>query len=562
MRLKTHGSNQLEIIFDYGFPKTRKRIQYDAEVQIQFPPRIGIHEGNYSHDKFYQDIKSYLRLQEPKLKIAHFKAILEGANAELDSLEKKILLEKNSENKNQFLPFENTTETKIFACAFIVRYLKRMEKIKRRLNKVAEKIKSSPSLDRSDLHNVTQQTLDSLTHLLELFYKFRGFSSKVVQIENLNFDMTWHEMKLIDEYCSYRLRDGLLFIQQTVDELLLLTTSEELNHLKKLILDSLIAERQYSKSMNYFWLDENSSERYLEDYVKRRGKLKRRIWSVLFLESHKNRFFHLQKNFGPMVAAGLAALWAFVAQVAVFQALGRGIENPAFRLLSVGSVTIGVLAVVAYIIKDRIKEIGRTQFHRGLTGKLPDHAYQISYRNSQNKLVIVGSMQEAFDFAYLPDLKISEHEKLAKDENGKDKVAKSNSKNVNESISQTLIYKKVFRIFPARIRKTMTRDTRGVHDVIRFNTTHIRKFMSDPQENILLLGSNDMLQKRPLPKTYDLYVNLHLQQKTGFLQKKTSSNVKYLVTCSKDEIVRIEKIKKPNVANTESTEIVSHEIVK
>ena len=86
----------------------------------------------------------------------------------------------------------------------------------------------------------------------------------------------------------------------------------------------------------------------------RTNRLKKEVQRSLYLEPESNERIELVSNSAAMVAAGLAALWATTAQIPLLS--GHFGETTSFLFFAV--------AIGAYILKDRIKEIIRRQLSK------------------------------------------------------------------------------------------------------------------------------------------------------------------------------------------------------
>lgn len=87
-----------------------------------------------------------------------------------------------------------------------------------------------------------------------------------------------------------------------------------------------------------------------EDYSYRMGLLKKELQRSLYIDARATRSDPLVANSAAMVAAGLAATWATIAQVPLFQA----------NLTTTKGLIVFGMAVGAYVLKDRIKDVVKT----------------------------------------------------------------------------------------------------------------------------------------------------------------------------------------------------------
>lgn len=124
-------------------------------------------------------------------------------------------------------------------------------------------------------------------------------------------------------------------------------------------------ERWYALKRGYTWIDENSSDGHVERYMYRRGVLKRRTWGVLYLNIRKRPLFEFQRQLGAMAAAGMAALWWVVAMYFITLRGGAflgGNATVSDDFWKTNGFLIMTASMIAYVLKDRIKENGRNFF--------------------------------------------------------------------------------------------------------------------------------------------------------------------------------------------------------
>ena len=91
-----------------------------------------------------------------------------------------------------------------------------------------------------------------------------------------------------------------------------------------------------------------------------------------------------------MVAAGIAGFWAVLSELVIHN------SNTDFRSLGSSCLIIATALVLAYILKDRIKELGKNQFKRGLLGTVPYNQSSLLYNlgTSFKKPANVGTYAE------------------------------------------------------------------------------------------------------------------------------------------------------------------------
>ncbi len=105
-------------------------------------------------------------------------------------------------------------------------------------------------------------------------------------------------MELVNEYCSYCFRDGLLKLLKAVDDACVSLQADHATRLRKRIVAYMRLERYYANKHGFSWVYDDSVKEQKEIYVYRRGALKRRIWSVLYLNPRTDLIFKFQSKLG------------------------------------------------------------------------------------------------------------------------------------------------------------------------------------------------------------------------------------------------------------------------
>ncbi len=234
-----------------------------------------------------------------------------------------------------------------------------------------------------------------------------------------------------------------------------------------------------------------------------------------------------------MVAAGLAAFWYFLANLVIFSYLqfggfnnGGGFHN----LVGFGGITVIFSFVVAYVLKDRIKEIGRVRFQSGILGKLPDHTHNIFYTNNRGEETFIGKVNESVEFVR----KLDSVPQAVRDIREKDDLWDEEDK------ASLLFYRKTFELdFPAIRRLKPQFST--VKDIIRFSLRRYLTKLDDPIQIYLGLDKKGSVQEVGMPKVY--YIGVAIKFFSGE-QNGTSGFDYQVLVVDKNGIVRIDEVAK------------------
>ena len=373
-----HDRTQIETVFDYYLWRGAKsqqhtrRLQYKVDAYLFYPRQFGIDPQTYPKERFYADVRPLIRFREPHLSFKQMLGRRPSARSPLVSLAQYIdrlltgILDAPIE--------EAVDEAQIFCCSLMGNILRSIDRKKRRLVRIlagdipqrkvrdesGQRILLDPETAEQAASRIAERSRRLLIKIDQVISEFRSILGKVRNVEGQLASELLGELEAIDEYICYRFRDCVALILnmiRTASHLVSETGYRDLVDTACRILSSL---DDYSDQQGYMQIDENSSDEVKERYLHRRGELKRRIWQVLFLQIRTTPLFKFQQQVGAMIAAGIAAFWAIVTQIILIRRYITNAEPT--DLFGITGAIFLVAAVFAYIVKDRIKEIGRSYF--------------------------------------------------------------------------------------------------------------------------------------------------------------------------------------------------------
>lgn len=512
--------NQFETSFSYkirvqeedrpeNFPT-----HYITESYFFFPPQINISRKSYPIDSFYRDMKSYINFRIPKLSFREIIGLTKNPNR---SPLKKIRREL-ADGENVQTPEDDDflrQEARMFGCSFYNFLGRKINKIQQRINNIGD----DPS--QESVHALTDLIEQSLTKAISIFREWRrtvkpsGFEkSKKLQ----------HEFDLVDEYIVHILKDFLLSNLQKVESLKI--NRKDRSKIYKTIQLHLRGLRIYCKRHKYDWIDSSSEERDREKYLFRKGWLKRKVWSALYLDARSKPLFRLQQQIGAMLAAGFAGTW-WVAAELLFQ-LDRGMRT---QTQSYGYTTFffATAIILAYILKDRIKDLGKGYLQGGIFGRLPDSNNEIIHPKdySGQRDIVIGQFTETAN--YLRPSRVPA-----------DILRIVENHTVDEDDQKTVIcYQQQIRLKEKPIRD-LRRKIRAVYGFYRLNIGKLLGPLDQPIEHGLVPTENLHFTEREFPKTYHIDLVIKARgQSSKLLPPKYKL---FRLTISKFGIQRIDSI--------------------
>jgi len=533
-----HDRTQLETVFDYPLLPlrqfARQDLRYQVEAYIFFPRQMGITPASYPKERFYSDLRPLIRLREPRLTYEQ----LVGEDAYGSRSPVTVIatyLQETGDGKASFPEREVIDEARIFACALAGYYLRRVERRSKQLRKAVKKFSRDP-LD-SNLEALEQACLDSAQFLDRIHTIMRTWHRLIEHASRVDHDGTnrvHRELKVVDEYCTYRIRDGLTKLSKTLSNLQRNGDISQLDGLQRKLGALARFDHWYSVKKSYGWITRASDDLTVERYVFRRGVLKRRVWQVLYLDVRTRPLFAFQQQLGAMIAAGLAAFWAVSMEIFIRIKAANQAQSP-FNSLGSGTMVIVVALILAYILKDRIKELGRSYFRSSLMRSIPDNSERIQYSNSDGQKWSIGSISEYTRFispAKLPDEIRELHKKF--DPEGLES---------EEDSGDAVHYRKVIDL-NANILRSHIYPLRAVHDILRLNIEAFLSKLDDPLHGTEMLDTEGRLVEMKMPKVYHLDLILKYSQigRTKTDERSTFESIRLIV--NKKGLFRIERIER------------------
>lgn len=533
--VNVHEVNQLEIIISYALrakSSPQDWIQperYEVDAFFVYPQQTRISKDNYPIVRFYNDIRSFIRFREPKLS---FKEILgmgrRGQRSPLVLIENYIRQVTRGDTAES--PDAVIEESRIFGCSYFSYFQRRMERFERSfLSNLAQQTGKDPEHHSLDLRLLLSEAEENLDKSYFVLRTWRTIVGLVEEMPKGFLSPLRDEINNVNEYCSYIFRAGLLRLSYFLDSLGPAVDRDGLEGIRSKLKTYMRLERWYSYKAGFFWITEESAQESREQFLFRRGVLKRRIWSSLYLNTRKKPLFAVQRQIGAMIGSALAGAWGFLATVFIgffaFSAPQR--EN----LWSYGTFLFLTLASFSYVLKDRIKEFGRGYFEGGLLGNIPDTSNRVIYHHHLEKEegVNVGTIQEKSRYVSLSKLPKEVYNLVVH-------FNKDNSDILD--LKSIIHYQKVFHL--AKVTSvTALRKIRAVHDIIRlFVDSYLAPLDARVQE-VLVFANDGSVKKIPAHKVYYMDVVL---RKTVHLEESRDSKVTfeyYRVVLSKQGIERI-----------------------
>jgi hypothetical protein len=349
VRHSIHDRFQVEsdITFDLrprGPFENRRRFKVD--MYLYLPYAMGVNATNLRGEEFFRHWTSYFRVRAP---LYQQWRVLPPELLSFPSVDEYFAGHLSTELRQRHGP-RVIQDVKLFG-NFLYTELKKLRQAlpKKRRNRDAER---------------RRYLAEELLHRVSLLWSFREICLKPLREDRYLVDEdVQRAFYLTDEYLSYRA------------ELVLLRARDSLPEHGEELAEMLAREITYRHEHGLLVLTADEEEPVaLEAYTYRLGLLKKYLGEVLFLQSVSDKKDLLYKNYAAAIGAGLAALFTGIVEHQRMQYLGGEGSGLRFSFLI-------ALAVLAYIFKDRIKELSRDYFNTRMRERLPDQRFRLLHQS-------------------------------------------------------------------------------------------------------------------------------------------------------------------------------------
>ncbi|WP_044193581.1 hypothetical protein [Hyalangium minutum] len=436
-RLEVHDRKQFEIKLEYQPSGADDETRYLVEMFLFLPNSLNIDAETYPRADFYADIHNYVRFTTPVMSLEEL-LVVEGSP--LMRLEAWL---------RTGLPTEAEVvyQAKLLCCIF--------RGALRRFVKLVDGRCEPPSAaglgeaEYADLQRIILQSQESVVKVLE---RFRGWQKATGELRLQK--KTRVSLRLVDEYMSLTVEQ---YFRKAVTEMDALPRSGVYIEPRKALMAAVIREETYRKENQLRSVLSPTGDN--EEYMHRIGFLKKFCMNILFLAARRKQKRQGWEEVLFAIAAGLAMAFA-TAVLFVAQRQG-GVPQESLNFL--------LIAVVGYMVKDRIKEGLRRFFSKFASMHLYDRMAEILDPVTKKCL---GTLEERVDYGRTVKVPKEIAELRCLD----DFITVSQGE-----LSETVLrYQKEIVLDAELLPKTDRRLT-GVTDIIRFNVERFLRDMDDPE---------------------------------------------------------------------------------
>lgn len=512
-----HDKTQFELNFFYNLggvgQRSRARV-YDIKMTYFLPQSIGLSAENYKASDFYGHIFTFQMIEAPKADTSHEQIVVR-------SLEQ--LLSQSSPNEEYC--DKAIHDVKVFGCMIDAQFdaLAKTYKKKKKKKVPDEFIRKSfqDILDR--IHFYRHRYVENLSKI-----KSAQLKETILGVDEfLSNQIEFRVLSLFYNLLGIK-GDGVAPEAELGSEEAIIMGLH--GQRVKLLLDE---EMYYRKKQGYMNLKSDSKAREKEEFYFRHSLLKKFVRECLYIQSTSKRKERFHRNITAAMGASLAAMWAALAEV-------QRIEMMLNRNTALNYIPLVGIAVVAYVFKDRIKDLSKEFLYSRLSNFFPDLKTELVYRcfegNGKARNVHLGETTEV--------VRMARWEKLTSEIKGL-----RNHKRLASFLGMRMgeLIFEVRRTYKSSDEDLKDAAILGLRDSFRFDVDHLLSRLRNPKKRLLLYDLESGGERVKAHRTY--HVNIIVEARVRAKKTKKASNLaptvflKLRLVLNKEGLVRVDEIK-------------------
>ncbi|MFO0645433.1 MAG: hypothetical protein U0326_04280 [Polyangiales bacterium] len=568
VQAEVHDRHQLELRFNYAVGE-RGRSRYFVDAFFFIPRNVGLNRSNYSREQFYADFTALMRVDAASLPLD---ALSDAANPS-SPLSRIVALHaalRTSPRPPQTRPL--SVHARLYANLYVagVRMeCRRLEKLlaryeRERVTRAGGRPSLIPDATRSHDTIPAGRTLDSLAprvtdpdgaferdvvaalgRMREALKAYRSARGALWPFERLCHQGVAEAMRGADEYMSLALEERLAQLSASLGDHArrfdgTAFVARVRAHLVALAAEEAAVRGRYgylTRSGQTLEVDPESSDPAAragidpgEYFTYRASLLKKGVQQALYLNLRASRGDMFVRNAVGAVAAALAAIWALATQIPAYVV---NLPPTTKALFFTG-------AVLAYVMKDRIKAITSEALLK--RARTYDHAHQVYGEQLPDAGIgdFVARSAEAMRF-------VSSDEVPA--EVRAVRLQRRTVLHAEAAAEEVIHYRKRLDAGTEQGRPGLP-DGYRVRDILRMNLRHFLVRLDDPMDRVDCFDtSTGGFVRAELPKVYrvNLVVRVRRESDDADAQERYAH---LRVVLNKDGIVRAEQIHAAGVTIT------------
>ncbi|XXF75819.1 hypothetical protein P2318_22525 [Myxococcaceae bacterium GXIMD 01537] len=344
-RLDVHDRKQFEIKLEYQPSGADDETRYQVEAFLFLPASLNIDAETYPRADFYADIHNYVRFKTPVMSLEE---VLSSEGSPLARLEGWL--------KPTVPPVKEADlvyQAKLLCCIF-------RGALRRFANGVDEHCTRPQPISGECSPEFQREVLATEKAVERLLRRMRTWAKAVQQQPQPLQERTRASLRLVDEYMSLTVEQ---FFRKAVADMEPLPLAGVYIELRRMLMAAVISEETYRKDNQLKSVLSPTGDN--EEYMHRVGFLKKFCMNILFLSARRKQG---RQGFEEVLFAVAAGVAMAVATAVAFWAQARYTQ---------ASLNFFLIAVVGYMVKDRIKEGLRRFFSRFAAMHLYDRTAEI-----------------------------------------------------------------------------------------------------------------------------------------------------------------------------------------
>lgn len=492
----------LELRQFFRLPRKRgeERV-YDTKIWFYFARGFGISPSTWTREEFYQDINVYMRLHAPSLRLDEL-ADLDHPTSPASVLRRALpkLIEPRAPSSESLDRLAKTFGAELADAATSAARAMRA------------RIKN---LSPNDNIATLEKDVETLCHdLLRALGAVRRLRAKARAYRTVAPTTLIPSLAFAEEFAGTVIDERLAELAGVVDAQPALRDGKGAAVRLRLMLARTAEEIVRRRVEQGFPLPSGESPEY---FTYRHGLLKKEMQRALYVDTRQSTRDPFYRNSAAMVAAGLAATWATLAQLPLISAG-----------LSAGtSVLFMSVGIGAYMLKDRIKEWVRVALSKRLLRF--DHDRQIV----GDALAAAGL--GSFGGRAQERLRWAENDEVPKDIAGI-RAKHRTVRGVTPELETVLEYQRLVRF---TCGDDPVPDGFGVQELFRLSLDEILKRLDDPVDEIAYYDHKTAtFQHADMPKVY----HLNLIAQCTDVQTGAVTSARWRVVVNQEGIVHIDPV--------------------
>lgn len=481
--VEIHDKFSLEIKLWFGAFRKQKQSVFSMNSWIFMSRSLDVNKTTFSKADFYRDIKSNIRLITPVFNLSH---ISNGSNSPIEHLK---------------TAFQNLaaspTRTNIADYIYNIRMF--LSILKSALRNEIAYIGENLMVEEDEyLIGRYSNSINKIT------LAYRGLKD-MISVPTVTNEL-FRYYSYADEFMSNLMEQHTFLLMQQLKKKKIFSNKEPFYLLQALVSN----ETAYRTEKGFLSFEKNNSTQN-KKLLARLGFLKKFAEGELYLDAVTKREGILIEQIYMSIAAGISMIFATAIAFSMQQRYGN-FTMPFF-----------VALVVSYMLKDRIKELGRYYFAHKLVSRFYDQKINISLKGHH-----IGFEKEAFDYISY--------------ENVPKAVSRLRSAFLTlfdpNALKQesVILYRKRVKINRMNLNKISSYDMPGINDIIRINVTNFLTKMDNPSIPVFVPDPENGYEMIMGEKIY--YLDLILQLK----QDQESNYYFYRIEMNRNGIKSVEKL--------------------